>query len=309
MDGRARGPARPAYMTDIAQEHDPVEDTRMTLGEHLAELRVRLIRSAIAIGLVFAVCWGFRNPLTEWVFQPYRRAATQLTALVHANAAAAIEKDSEAWKEYYEVGYPEEQNLRPDRIVPSRPKGDSASQGIFFQMKMCFFFALFFGGPVLLWQMWQFVAAGLYRHEKGVVHKYFPASAGLFVGGVLFGYFVMVPYALYFLAKMTIEQIQYWETIGNYWTFLIALTLALGMIFQLPVVMLALAKLDLVQPKTFAHYRAHTIVGALVLAAIITPPDPFTQMMMAVPVIILYEAGHWIARATCRPAPGPPAQA
>ena len=160
-------------------------------------------------------------------------------------------------------------------------------------MKMCFYYSLFFGGPYLLWEMWQFVAAGLYRHEKKVVHSYFPTSVGLFVGGVLFGYFVMVPQALYFLARMTLTEIQYFESIGNYWTFLISLTIALGLVFQLPLIMVALAKLDLVPPKTFGKYRGHMVIGALLMSALITPPDPFTQMMMAIPIVILYETGIW----------------
>ena len=86
--------------------------------------------------------------------------------------------------------------------------------------------ALFIAGPFVLWQIWQFVAAGLYKQERSVVFRYFPFSAMLFVGGAVFGYFMMVPYALFFLARMTLGQIHYWESIDNYWSFLTSLTLA-----------------------------------------------------------------------------------
>jgi Tat protein translocase TatC len=173
--------------------------------------------------------------------------------------------------------------------------------GFIYFMKVCLYFSLFFGGPVLLWEMWQFVAAGLYRNERKVVRLYFPFSASLFLGGVVFGYFVMVPNALYFLALQTVTSIQWYQSINGYWTFLLNLTLALGAVFQLPVIMMALSKLDLVEPKTFARYRGHMLIGALLLAAVVTPPDPITQLLMAIPITVLYEAGIWIGRAVHKP--------
>ncbi len=277
----------------------------MTLGEHLEELRSRLIKSTVVILVVFCVGWAFRNDLTRWTMGPYRYASVRLNADLKQIAGEEIAKDPDAWEDWY-TPPPELEVLRPDRIVPDRPKGDAAAHGLFFQMKMCFYYALFIGGPFLLWQMWQFIAAGLYKNEKRVVHSYFPLSALLFLGGVLFGYFVMVPNALYFLASMTIREIQYWETIGNYWTFLVALTLALGTVFQLPVVMVALTKVGLVEPRFFSKYRPHMLVGSLVVGALLTPPDPFTQLMMAVPIVILYEAGHLAARAVHRKQPATP---
>ncbi|MDA1264365.1 MAG: twin-arginine translocase subunit TatC [Planctomycetota bacterium] len=283
---------------------DEVEASRMTLGEHLDELRSRLIRSVLAIGISFAVCWTFVKTLDGWVQQPYQTAVRDLNAELVIRAEKAINEDGaleDEWKEWYdEAGYPKTKVLRDDLAVPARMKGDAAAMGFFYQLKLCFYFSLFFGGPILLWQMWAFVAAGLYKHEKFVVHRYFPVSIGLFFSGVLFGYFVLIPNALYFLALQTLESIQWYESVDNYWTFLVALTLALGVIFQLPIVMLALARLGLVNPKDFGKYRPHMIVGSLVLGALITPPDPFTQMMMAGPIVVLYEIGHIASRLTVK---------
>jgi sec-independent protein translocase protein TatC len=284
------------------------DDRRMTLGEHLEELRMRLFRSAIAVAVVFCACWSYRAPLTDYIFAPYAAAAERLNADLDQRAVEAItlaeaedapveELGEEEWREWYgEAGYPELKVLRSDLRVPDRMKGDAASHGFIFIVKMCLFVSLFLAGPMILWQAWMFVAAGLYRKERGVVYRYFPFSTLLFLGGVLFGYFVMVPNALYFLARMTLTQIQYFESVGNYWSFFVTLTLALGGVFQLPVIMMALAKLDIVAPATFAKFRPHMLVGSLFFAAIITPPDPYTQMMMAVPIAILYEAGIWIGR-------------
>lgn len=284
---------------------DP-DETRMTLGEHLEELRVRLIRSTLAVLVAFLGAWFFRETLDGWVQRPYHHAAVRLNAELEERATAAIAASPaplEEAQEWYEPGYPERKVLRYDKRIPEVMKGDFAAAGFFYYMKMCFYFALFVGGPVVLWEMWQFVAAGLYRHEKSIVHQYFPLSLGLFVGGVLFGYFVMVPNALYFLALQTLAKIQWFQSIDSYWTLLVGLTLALGAVFQLPVLMMALARLDLVQPATFAKYRGHMLVGALVVAAVLTPPDPFTQMLMAIPIAVLYEAGIWISRMVHRPAP------
>lgn len=276
----------------------------MTLGEHLDELRRRLFRSTLAIALAFIACWGFREDLDHIVQQPYKHAAAELNAELELRAQAAITAEGasdEEWKSWYEQAeYPELKVLRNDRRISEHMKGDAAAMGFFYYLKVCFYFALFIGGPVLLWQMWAFVAAGLYRHEKVVIHRYFPVSVALFFAGVLFGYFVLIPNALYFLAVQTLESIQWYESVDNYWTFLVALTLALGTVFQLPIVMLSLARLGLVDPKAYARYRAHMLVGSLVVGALLTPPDPFTQMMMAGPMAVLYEIGHIASRLSVR---------
>ncbi len=284
---------------------DPVEESRMTLAEHLNELRVRLIRGTLTILVIFCVAWAFRHTLDEWSQRPYHQARLRLNPVIAERAAEAGADDPAAGAEWY-VEEPVEGSkpppLKEGVLVPKRMKGDTAAMGFIYFMKVCLYFSLFFGGPFLLWEMWQFVAAGLYRNERKVVRLYFPFSASLFLGGVIFGYFVMVPNALYFLALQTITSIQWYQSINGYWTFLLNLTLALGLVFQLPVIMMALAKLDLVQPKTFAHYRGHMLIGALLLSAIVTPPDPITQLLMAVPIAVLYEAGIWIGWAVHQPA-------
>jgi len=279
-------------------EEEELDESRMTLGEHLEELRTRLIRSTIALVVVFGVAWAFHKPLADYAFRPYTLAAGWLNEAKHDFYSEQLEQDPDLeWSEYFTTADPKTRELRPEKLTRADLRADAASAGFFLYMRVCLYFAMFVGGPFVLWQVWQFIAAGLYQREQRVVLSYFPFSVLLFVGGVLFGYFGMVPYALFFLAKMTLgSHIEYWESLDNYWTFLTSLTLALGAVFQLPVVMLALARLGIVEPKTFAKYRGHCAVGALVAAAVITPPDPFTQMMMALPIVLLYELGLWVAR-------------
>ena len=289
----------------MTEEVDPIEQTRMSLAEHLDELRTRVMRSVIAIAIAFAIGWGFHRTLAGWVFQPYDRAAGMLNAELEERFDERVKADPSRWEEYFTSPDEAVREVRPELKIPELMRGDAASQGFFFYMRVCFMFALFFGGPVLLWEMWQFIAAGLYPREKKMTLRYFPMSVLLFVSGVLFGYFMMVPYALFFLARMTLEQIQYWESVENYWSFLVSLTLALGVVFQLPVVMLGLARLGIVEPKAFSKYRGHFVIGALVMAAVLTPPDPFTQMLMAVPMVVLYELGNLMARRVSAPTPTP----
>lgn len=284
----------PAPQRDSDEEE--IEQSRMTLGEHLDELRKRLIRSTIAILVCFTVAFSFREPLYEFVVRPYGEAASLLRERQEERVAAEIAQDPEAWRKWYQEGYPEVKNWRPDRQISEVLRADAAGSGFILDMKIAFYFALAFGGPVLLWEMWQFIAAGLYRRERNVVYRYFPLSVGLFVVGIAFGFFAMVPAALYFLALQTIDRIQWYQTVGNYWSMVVNMTLALGAVFQLPVVMLALARLDLVKPEVFGKYRGHMAVGALVIGAILTPPDPITQMLMAGPIILLYEIGIWAGR-------------
>ena len=276
---------------------ESLEHTRMTLGEHLDELRVRLIRSVIAIVVVFAATWLDHKQVGDWMLWPYYQARDNLEEFLVDHFKQRVESNAdEDWSDYFKTADPKgPDDLVDRRRIPETPRGDGAGIGFFFYLRFCFYFSLFISGPFILYQMWKFVAAGLYRHEKKVVHHYFPLSIGLFIAGILFGFFLIVPNGLYFLAKMSVAQIMYWESLDTYRTFLTSMTLAVGAVFQLPVVMLVLTRLGIVQAKQYRRYRAHTILGALVMSALITPPDVVTQMLMAGPVFVLYEIGHLMA--------------
>jgi sec-independent protein translocase protein TatC len=300
-----------------ADEEDPVESSRMTLGEHLEELRGRLVRSTVAVLIVFCGLYYFRHEVFRFVQQPHHRAAIMLNEkrtefwldelplrIAAAEARGAEVDDTPDPRDWFERGYPPGAGAEP-AVLKERWRVSEdlvyfgPDSGFVLRLRICFWLSLFVAGPYILWQVWVFIAAGLYRHEKGVVYRYFPASVGLFAGGVSFGFYVMVPYALYFLGLDALGEPAInagAQVADQYLNFLKGLALALGIVFQLPVMMLALARLGLVEPSSFAHFRRHMIVGALVLAAIVTPPDPITQIMMAGPIILLYEVGIHLAR-------------
>jgi sec-independent protein translocase protein TatC len=140
--------------------------------------------------------------------------------------------------------------------------------------------------------MWQFVAAGLYPKERRAILLYFPISVVLFLAGALFGYFVMCPFGFrYMVTMLKPEKVQYIASVSPYLDWLQAVTLALGLVFELPLLMYALVKLDLVQRKSFVRFRPYFILVAFIVGGILTPPDPITQFLAAGPMILLYEVG------------------
>ena len=273
---------------------DPLESSRMSLGAHLDELRKRLLRATVGLFVTFFACWIFHQPIAEIVLEPLERTVNWLNEDLAELYERRLLEDPELNRDSYfrEV---DGESVLVDPI-PLQPRADAASSGFFFYLKICFYFAIFIAGPFVLWELWQFIAAGLYKKEKRVIHRVFPLSALLFFTGVLFGYFMMLPYGYYFLFGYGLEQTRPDPKLEEYLSFVTTLTLALGVIFQLPLLMMVLSRVGLVEPKSYSKHRGMFWVGSLVLAAILTPPDPFTQLMMAIPMAVLYEVGHLFAR-------------
>ena len=270
----------------------------MSLGAHLDELRKRLLRATIGVVLAFFACWAFQEPIAEIVLEPLNRTVSWLNEDLAELYERRLAEDPELKRENYFREVAGESVLVDP--IPHTPRNDKASSGFFFYLKICFYFAMFIAGPYVLWELWQFIAAGLYRKEKRVVHLMFPMSALLFFTGVIFGYLMMLPYGCYFLFGYGLEQMRPDPKIEDYLDFVTTLTLALGIVFQLPLLMMVLSRVGLVDPKSYSKHRGMFWIGSLVLAAVLTPPDPFTQMMMAIPMAFLYEIGHILARVAHR---------
>ncbi|MEM7311463.1 MAG: twin-arginine translocase subunit TatC [Planctomycetota bacterium] len=276
-------------------DEESIEASRMTLGEHLEELRKRLAIGLGSVVVLFVLTWTWSDLATEIVLRPYHVTVSKLEAFYTAEAEQMLRDDPELQREelFEKIGDKERLRLLGDTRMTSIAPGE----GFFFKLKICLYFSAFLGSPILLWQLWMFVAAGLYQQEKRVVLGFFPAAFALFTGGVVFGYYTLVPYGMYFLNRTTdIRLIRMDLRVQEYFTFLSSLCLALGVVFQLPIAMIVLSRLDIVRAETMSKYRGHTLVLAVVLAAFLTPPDPYTQAMMAVPIVVLYEVGIWCAR-------------
>lgn len=277
------------------------EHTRMTLGEHIAELRSRLVKGLGAVALAFGLAWFAYEPISVIVMRPFDQAVARINAHWAEEFAERVAEGEDPLV-HFTTADPATWELRERYKVADRLTALAPTEGFTFVLRICFYFALFLGGPVLLWQLWQFIAAGLYPKERRAAVRYFPYSLLLFALGVAFGYFVMVPFAMYFLGvAFDTDLVQAQYRLEDYLSLLSALCLALAVVFQLPVFMTFAARMGLVTPKQMSGFRSYFIVGAFVIAAILTPPDPFTQTMMAIPMIFLYEVGIVAARMTARP--------
>ncbi|PKN22826.1 MAG: twin-arginine translocase subunit TatC [Deltaproteobacteria bacterium HGW-Deltaproteobacteria-21] len=218
---------------------------------HLGEFRKRLVASAIAVGIGFAVCYAFSEELFEILAQPLKSNLAEGERLVFTNL--------------------------PDMF--------------FVYLKTAFVAGLLLSSPFIFYQIWMFIAPGLYRREKTLVLPFIFFSTLLFVGGGLFGYFVVFPFGFKFFLSFENEFLQALPSVKQYFSFSIKLLLAFGLVFELPVVLFFLARIGAVTPASLRKKRKYAILMCFIVGAIITPPDVITQFMMAVPLIVLYEVG------------------
>jgi sec-independent protein translocase protein TatC len=291
-------------------EADPVEAHRMSLGDHLDELRKRLFAGVGAVAIFFALAFAFaEHPqgTVAIVLAPMERAVdwlnTDYARLYEEALVADPAKKRLEWFESDDPTSPEYTRLRE----PIARRGQTTGVGELFMVKLraATYLGLFLGGPVLIWQLWLFIAAGLYKNERRAVMGYLPPALMLFAGGISFGYFLLVPYGFYFLnVPSSVDMPMPDFKLDQYFEFLSALCLALGFVFQLPVVMMAVARVGVVSVAQMRRFRRYFIVLAFVVAGILTPPDPYTQSMMAIPLCLLYEVGILAARFVSKPKSG-----
>jgi len=173
----------------------------------------------------------------------------------------------------------------------------SAPDVFFTYLKIALVLSLFVTAPVTFYQLWAFVAPGLYRHERLVFMRYFLASVALFLAGAAFAYWFVFPMIFKFFLGFSTEYILPMPSVKEYLSLALMLLFAFGICFEIPVLVLLLVRFRLVSPAALAAKRRYVIVWVLVVAAILTPtPDAVTQLMMAVPMLVLFEVGLIIAR-------------
>jgi sec-independent protein translocase protein TatC len=241
------------------------DDARMPLREHLEELRRRLFRALGVFGVLFFVGVYLKDPLIEFVLVPWNVASE---AIVEAGG---------------------DDPGRLTNIGPAEP--------FIFSLKLAGAFALLGGAPFFLYQFWAFVGVGLVARERKAVSRAFPLAILLLFMGMAFGYRVLLPLGLEFLVSyVPAELVKPEVTVSSYFSLLTALTLLMGFVFQLPLIMWAVVRAGLVEHATLAGSRKVSILCMLVFAAIMTPPDVITQLLVTGPMIILYELGLILAK-------------
>lgn len=251
-------------------EREPAADapepaSEQPLVEHLIELRSRLIRSLIVVVVLFLALVPFSNRLYALLAQPL------IDRLPSGTQMVAI-----------------------DVITP-----------FFTPLKLAFFTAVFVAVPFLLYQAWAFVAPGLYRRERRLAMPILFSAIALFYIGCAFAYFVVLPLLFMFLTGVTPEGVSMMTDIARYLDFVLVMFLVFGLCFEVPVATVILALIGAVTIDQLKAARPYVIVGAFVIAAVATPPDVLSQILLAVPMCILYEVGIIAARILTR---GDPAQ-
>ena len=350
-----------------------VEDPRMTLGQHLEELRWRLLKAIGWIMLAAIGCLSVQQKLMNWATYPHRKvtntlrdevrfgkapdeARDVLAELTEADEALAAELEEARRAELRltedfasavpqlqelqrqqaeimakvrslnrrlgEVDSPSPEALAPLRAERERLLGEAAElhlryereakpyvdlrsrapdmrlmdikyQGPFLSyLKLALVCAIFVASPLVARELWGFVAVGLYPHEKRYVNLLAPISLGLFVCGGIFGYFVLIPVGLYFLATYAPPEMMAGSfALSDYLSLFMTLTVVVGLVFELPLVMSFFTLIGVFDAETYRNYRQYFLLAAPIIGAVFTPPDPFTQVLLALPMILLYEIG------------------
>jgi len=287
---------------------------RMSFGDHLDELRKRVIKSLLAIFVAVVAVFPFKLTVQEIVIEPYRVqwriGFTNYVANLQAEKDAGKLDDDPLGLKYLEFCLAEKDRIFEGDFrwaylmkelsgypVPYNLYATGGLEDFLSFMWVALIFALILASPVVLWQIWAFIAAGLYKHERAVFLRYFPFMLLLVAAGVAFGYRIALPYSLGFLiGMMDPTMVGALFSVGQFLSLLFMTTAAMGVVFQVPLVMLALQKVGLVRHKTFTkHWRA-TILIMVLTAAIFTPPEPVSMILMSMPMMLLYGIGLLLTR-------------
>jgi sec-independent protein translocase protein TatC len=246
MAGRLRLPSRP---------RGPRDEMRMTLIEHLDELRSRIIKVGIAFFGVAIVAWFFRERIFDWLLAP---AGDALQGKLNVTGV---------------------------------------TEQLFTDMKLALYVGFLLTIPVLLYQVWAFVAPAVGDMGRAFTYTIISMASALFIAGVAFGYFIVLPVGTQFLLSWDTQRFDPIITAQSYLPFVTRFLLAFGIVFELPAATYVAAKLELVDAPLLKRYRKHAIILNTVLAAALTPgQDPYSMVLMAVPMIVMYEISILIAR-------------
>ena len=232
------------------------------LKPHIADLRKRLVISVLTVVVMFFVCFSFYEPILNWMMVPVEAVLPKNSQMV------AVE----------------------------------IQETFFTALKVAFFAGFIVSLPVIFWQLWLFLAPGLYDHEKKLVIPFVFFGTLMFLIGASFAYYIVVPVGFDFLVAFGSTVVTVMPSIGKYVDFFTKLLFGFGLAFELPVVTFFLAKIGLVDDKMLKDFFRYAVVIIFIVAALLTPPDVISQLLMAAPLILLYGVSIYIAK-VFNPAP------
>ena len=235
---------------------EPEQLAEGTLTSHLLELRDRLLRAFLSVLVVFLPLAFFANDIFSFVAQPLIDKLPEGSSLIATSVISPF-------------------------MTP---------------FKLAFFAALFLAMPFVLYQVWAFVAPGLYRREKRFALPLLVSSILLFYAGVVFAYYAVFPVMFEFFASTTPQGVRMMTDINSYMDFVLTMFFCFGLAFEVPVVVVLLVMTGMMSVERLAAARGYVLIGIFVIAAILTPPDAISQTIMAVPMYLLYEGGLLMAR-------------
>jgi len=239
---------------------DDYQDKPQPLVDHLTELRDRLLRCLLAVMVLFLGLFWFANDIYTVVSEPLRRFLPEGSSMIATEVASPF-------------------------LTP---------------FKLTLVLAVFLAVPIILHQAWAFISPGLYRREKRIAVPLLVSSVLLFYAGVAFAYFVVFPLVFAFFTSAAPAGIAVMTDINRYLDFILTLFFAFGLAFEIPVATVLLIWTGIVTPDALAHKRPYVLVGCFVVGMLLTPPDVFSQTLLAVPMWLLFEAGVFCGRLVAR---------
>ena len=249
------------------------EDKNMTFLEHLEELRWRLVKSAIAIVVVGSALFYFKEWIMNRIF------------------LVMLKSDFISFRlmcQWFGICTPD---------TPVQMQSTNVSGQFSYALMMSVLGGIVLASPFIFYQLWAFIKPGLKQTEKTVMNGMFIYVSLLFLLGILFGYFVVAPLCIHFFVNFTLSKdIDNIFTVDSYMGMILSTVFYSGLFFLLPVIAFVLTKMGIITPDFLKKYRKHAIVGVLILSAIITPPDLISQVIVAIPIALLYEIGILVSR-------------
>jgi sec-independent protein translocase protein TatC len=260
-------------------ELQPKEDKEMSFMDHLEELRWHIIRSLVAIAIGGIVLFVFH----DWYFN---------TVIL-----GPASNDFVSYKWFCDLSKTIGAGEALCMTLPDfKIQAVAFAEQFITTIKLCFIGGFVISFPFVFYEIWKFVAPGLYPKERAATKGVVFVCSMLFLMGILFGFFIVAPFAINFLMGFTAsDTVANNPTLSSFVLYMVMFTLPAGLIFELPIVVYFLAKMGIVTPEGMRKYRRHSVIGILLLAAILTPPDVITQFLIGIPLYILYEISILVA--------------